>query len=105
MVKDRQVRRLWGLLTRGRPMRVASASSGMCERTGRRYRDLGKLPSEVSPITAGGRGSTRLPTCGRKFTSNWKPRPVCRPRRFSSGCKRRYPGRFQDGQFGRFSGE
>ena len=46
MVTDRQVRRLWRLLSRGKSLCAASASANMTERTGRKYRDLGKLPSE-----------------------------------------------------------
>ena len=49
MVKDRQVQRLWRLLAKGKSLSSASAGSDMSERTGRKYRDLRKLPSEVTP--------------------------------------------------------
>lgn len=102
MVKDRQVRRLLGLLALGRPMRVASASSGMCERTGRRYRDLGKLPSEVAPDH---RWRTRVDP----FADVWpeiheqlEASPRLQAKTLFGWLQRRYPGRFQDGQLRSF---
>jgi hypothetical protein len=102
VVKDRQVRRLWGLLTRCRPMRVASASSGMCERTGRRYRDLGKLPSEVAP-------EHRWRTRADPFAEVWgavheqlEASPGLQAKTLFEWLQRQHPGRFQDGQIRSF---
>ena len=47
MVKDRQVKRLWRFLGRGKTLVSASASANMDEKTARRYRQLQRLPSEV----------------------------------------------------------
>ncbi len=46
MVTDRQVRRLMKLM-QTETMTVAAAKSGMDEKTARRYRSAGKLPSEL----------------------------------------------------------
>ena len=46
-VTDRQVRRLRALLKEGKPLRAAALRADMDEKTGRKYRDLGRLPSEL----------------------------------------------------------
>ena len=48
MVTDCQVRKLMKLLNEEQTSSLASAKSGMDEKTARKYRCLGKLPSEVS---------------------------------------------------------
>ena len=45
MVTDGQVRKLLQELERGRGLALAARRSGMDEKTGRRYRSLGVLPS------------------------------------------------------------
>ena len=49
MVTDRQVRRLWKLLAEEKNVCCASAKADMSDRTGRKYRELRRLPSEVAP--------------------------------------------------------
>ncbi|BCL63165.1 hypothetical protein DGMP_38580 [Desulfomarina profundi] len=48
MVTDIQVRKLKKYLSQGKTLEVAAARAGMDEKTGRKYRDNGKLPSEIS---------------------------------------------------------
>lgn len=48
MTQDQQVRRLMSLIKKGIPLSVASAKAGMSEPTARKYRKVGKLPSELS---------------------------------------------------------
>ena len=47
MVTDQQVRRLMKYLQKGESLYKAADKAGMDEKTARKYRDLGKLPSEV----------------------------------------------------------
>jgi hypothetical protein len=47
MVTDRQVKRLMKLLSRGRTLAAAAAKADMDEKTARKYRKLGRLPTEV----------------------------------------------------------
>ena len=47
MVTDKQARVLMEMLGKGKSLIVASAKADMDEKTARKYRDLGKLPSEV----------------------------------------------------------
>lgn len=47
MITDVQVRKLKKYLSQGKTLEVASVRSGMDEKTGRKYRDLSKLPSDI----------------------------------------------------------
>jgi hypothetical protein len=47
MVTDRQVRLMRKCLVDGKPLKAAALGADMDERTVRKYRDLGKLPSEL----------------------------------------------------------
>ena len=47
MITDNQARKLMKHLQENRTLGVAAAKSGMNEKTARKYRDLGKLPSEL----------------------------------------------------------
>ena len=47
MTTDQQVRLLMSLIKKGLPLATAAVKAGMSERTARKYRRLGKLPSEV----------------------------------------------------------
>jgi hypothetical protein len=49
MVKDRQVKRLWQALSSGKTLAQSADKADMDEKTARKYRDLGRLPSEVAP--------------------------------------------------------
>jgi len=49
MVTDRQVKRLWTALSSGKTLAQSADKAGMDEKTARKYRRLGRLPSEVAP--------------------------------------------------------
>ena len=46
MVSDHQARLLMTLIGKGKRIGAAAAGAGMCEKTARKYRKLGRLPSE-----------------------------------------------------------
>lgn len=50
MVKDSQVRILMKLINEEKTLMTAAAKAGMSEKTARRYRRLGRLPSQCRPI-------------------------------------------------------
>ena len=50
MITDQQVRKLRRLDGNGVPKEVAALRAGMDAKTARKYRRLGKLPSEVKPM-------------------------------------------------------
>ena len=47
MVRDEQVKRLWQVLSSGKSLAQSADKAGMDEKTARKYRRLGRLPSEV----------------------------------------------------------
>ena len=49
MVTDRQVKRLCRALSSGKTLAQSADKANMDEKTARKYRDLGRLPSEVAP--------------------------------------------------------
>ena len=49
MVKDRQVKLLWQVLSLGKTLAQSANKANMDEKTARKYRRLGRLPSEVAP--------------------------------------------------------
>src|SRR5262249_19968484 len=48
MVTDKQVRKLWQLLTAGKGLAVAAVRTDMDEKTAHKFRRLQKLPSELA---------------------------------------------------------
>jgi len=98
MVTDHQVRRLMKLVTSGLPLASAALKAGMDVKTARKYRRLGKLPSE-----------TKAPRTWRTrpdpFAGVWEEvrpmleiNPGLQANTLFAYLQRQYPGRFQDGQ-------
>lgn len=50
MLEDRQIRKVFQLLSGGKSLREAALRAGMTEKTARRYRKLGKLPGELESV-------------------------------------------------------
>lgn len=102
MVTDQQVRRLFVLSKREKTLGMAAAKSGMDEKTARKYRRLGRLPSEVAvPHT--------WKTHEDAFTAVWgeiqvmlELNPGLQSKTLFQYLQRKYPGRFTDGQLRTF---
>jgi hypothetical protein len=99
MVTDRQVRRLRKLLMAGKSLKGAALRADMDEKTARKYRDLGKLPTELETWPRTWR------TRKDPFADVWQE--LCEMLEFSPGLQsntlfawlqRRYPDRFSSGQ-------
>ena len=98
MVTDRQIKRLWRLLGRGRTLASAAAKADMDEKTARKYRKLNKLPSEVK---AGHTWRTREDLFSEVWDSmkaKLEINPGLEAKTLFEDLQRRYPGRFEDGQ-------
>lgn len=98
MVSDRQVRKLMKLLNQEQTLSLAAAKAGMDEKTARKYRELGKLPSEV-------RGERSWRTREDPFLDVWEElramlerNPGLQAKTLFEDLQRRRPGDFQDGQ-------
>src|SRR5882724_574851 len=99
MVTDQQVRRLFQYDTRGLSRDVAAAKAGLDPKTARKYRRLGKLPSEVSLMARHWR------TRPDAFADVWpgleeslRLNPGLEAKTLFADLQRRFPGRFADGQ-------
>ena len=98
MVTDRQVKRLMDFLHRGKPLSVAADKADLDEKTARKYRDLGKLPSQCQA-----RHDWR--TREDPFTDAWpevrqqlEASPGLEAKTLLEELQRKYPARFADGQ-------
>jgi hypothetical protein len=98
MVTDHQVKRLFKLMNTEKTFRQAALKAGMDEKTARKYRDRGTLPSE---LTKPRRHRTRKDP----FKEVWpevkallEVNPGLYATTLLTELQRRYPGRFQDGQ-------
>lgn len=98
MVTDQQVRKLMKRIKTGNSISTSAAVAGMCEKTARKYRDSGKLPSE-SVSSHGWR--TRLDP----FEGVWDEVAALldtnaglEAKTLFEDLQRRYPGCFSDGQ-------
>ena len=98
MVTDKQVRNLLRFLLDDRSIVRAARRTDMDEKTARKYRDLGKLPSEVArPHT--------WTTRPNPFEAVWDEvrelldgNPGLQAKTIFAELQRRYPGRFADQQ-------
>jgi hypothetical protein len=98
LVTDKQVRRLFALITTEEKQAIVAAKAGMDAKTARKYRDLGRVPSELPPAV---RGRTRPDP----FVDVWDEvqelflgNAGLEAKTVFEYLQRQYPGRFQDGQ-------
>jgi len=98
MVTDQQVRRLFKLMKNETTLATAAAKAGMDEKTARKYRRLGKLPSEVKkPHEWSGREDAFADVWG-EVRKMLKVSPGLEAKTLFVYLKRCNPGRFSDGQ-------
>ena len=98
MVTDHQVRRLMKALAKGESMAKSADKAGMDVKTARRYRRLGRLPSQS-------RASHEWRTRSDAFEGVWEwvreqlaREPGLEAKTLLEALQRTYPGRFADGQ-------
>jgi len=98
LVTDKQVRRLFVLVTTERNQEIAAAKAGMDAKTARKYRSLGRAPSE---LTAAPRWRTRVDP----FEEVWEEirgllevNAGLEAKTVLEYLQRRSPGHFEDGQ-------
>jgi hypothetical protein len=99
MVTDRQVRRLRMFLMAGKSLKAAALRSDMDEKTARKYRDLGKLPTELEVWPRTWR------TRKDPFADVWEEvreklelSPGLQANTLFAWLQQCYPGRFPNGQ-------
>ena len=99
MVTDQQVRKLRRLDENDVPKEVAALRAGRDAKTARKYRRLGKLPSEVKAMARDWR------THPDAFAEVWPDleallvvNPGLQAKTLFADLQRRFPGRFAEGQ-------
>jgi hypothetical protein len=99
MVSDQQVRKLLQLDARGLPANTAAMKAGLDPKTARKYRRLGRLPSEVSVMDRHWR------TRADAFADVWPEvvehltlNPGLEAKALFQDLQRRFPDRFKGGQ-------
>ena len=98
MVTDHQVRRLMSSLAQGHGLATAAARAGMAEKTARKYRSLGRLPSQA-------KAEHTWRTRPDPFADVWpglerllRTNPALQAKTLFTHLQRQHPGRFPDGQ-------
>ncbi len=98
MVTNRQVRKLMTLLNQEATLSTAAAKAGMDERTARKYRRLGKLPSEVRRLHDWRTRPDPFAEVWDEVRAKLEATPGLQAQTLFADLQRRQPGRFQDGQ-------
>jgi hypothetical protein len=102
MVADNQVRILMELINREKSLQAAGAKAGMSEKTARKYRNSGQLPSQCKPLHDWRPHEDA-------FEADWpwvqeflEHNPELEAKALFGALQRDHPGRYQDGQLRTF---
>ena len=98
MVTDRQARVLMEMLGKGKSLIVAAAKADMDEKTARKYRDLGKLPSEVKVDHTWRTREDPFSEVWGEIEEKLEVNPGLEAKTLFEDLQRRYPGKYADGQ-------
>ena len=98
MVTDQQVRRLMSLIEKEKTLAAAAAKAGMDEKTARKYRRLGRLPSEQRPVRTYRTREDPFDAVWEEVREKLAVNPGLEARTLFADLQRRHPGRFADGQ-------
>ena len=98
MITDEQVRRLMKRLQTDESLAVAAAKAGMDEKTARRYRRLGKLPSECRPEHTWRTRDDPYQEVWEWVRQHLIAQPGLEAKTLFEALQRDHPGKFQDGQ-------
>lgn len=98
MVTDQQVKRLFRLMNEEKTFRMAALKAGMDEKTARKYRDLGKLPSELEQPRSWRTRTDPFEEVWPEVRTKLEVNPGLQGTTLFRHLQQQYPGRFQDGQ-------
>lgn len=98
MVTDEQVRRLMNDLRKGKPLAVSAVRAGMDEKTARKYRRSGKLPSSRRPAHTWRTRPDPFEGVWDEVREHLDSHAGLEAKTLFDDLQRRYPGRFSDGQ-------
>lgn len=98
MVTDQQVRRLLKLVQKEKNFGIAAMKAGMDEKTARKYRNLGKLPSELKQEHTWRTRQDPFEEVWDEIKIILETIPGLEAKTIFEDLQRRNPGRFSDGQ-------
>ncbi len=98
MVTDQQVRRLFKLVQTEKNFGIAAIMAGMDEKTARKYRKLGKLPSELEQQHTWRTREDPFEDFWHEIKSMLEINPGLEAKTIFEDLQRRNPGLFADGQ-------
>ena len=98
MVEDRQVRKLFKVLSSGKTLSLAALRSGMSETTARRYRALSKLPSEAKVEHDWRTRKDPFESVWPEVEEQLRLNPGLQAKTIFAWLQREHEGKFQDGQ-------
>lgn len=98
MVTDQQVRRLFKLTQSEKNFGIAAMKAGMDEKTARKYRDRGKLPSELKQEHIWRTRKDPFEDVWDGIKDMLTINPGLEAKTLFEDLQRRHPGRFADGQ-------
>lgn len=98
MVTDRQVRRLMASLNDRHTLATAAARAGMDEKTARKYRTRGQLPSQCKTTHTWRTREDPFAEVWEELQQKLQINPGLQAKTLFQDLQRRYPGQFQDGQ-------
>ena len=98
MVTDQQVRRLFKLVQTEKNFGIAAIKAGLDEKTARKYRKLGKLPSELDKPHTWRTRQDPFEDSWDEIKSMLEINPGLEAKTIFEDLQRRNPGEFADGQ-------
>jgi len=98
MVTDKQVRYLMKLIQKESTLSLSASKAGMDEKTARKYRRLGKLPSELKQDHTWRTRKDSFQDVWEAIRSKLSLNPGLEAKTLFDDLQRCYPGRFSDGQ-------
>jgi hypothetical protein len=98
MVTDRQVRRLFKLLNEDKSLAAASDQASMDDKTARKYRREGRLPSELKPVHSWRTRQDAFEAVWGEVLAFLEQAPALEAKTLFEWLQRQYPGRFADSQ-------
>ena len=104
MITDNQARKLMKYLQEKKALGIAATKSGMDEKTARKYRDIGKLPSELRQrkYELGELVKIHSMKCGNWSNLFWKTIPALKQKPYSSIYRGSILGDFKTDRFVHF---
>ena len=102
MVTDRQAKRLWRRCRRGRRWLSRRTRRDMDEKTARKYRRLGRLPSEVAPERTWRTREDPFAEVWPEVHEQLQEAPGLEAKTLFAWLQTKYPGKFDDSQLRSF---